>query len=1143
MSVVMKRRLRLKQIDLFGFKSFADKTTFVFGEGVSGIVGPNGCGKSNVSDAFRWVMGEQSAKSLRGEKMHDVIFAGTDKRRPASFAEVSLTFANAGNVLALPYSEVSVSRRLTRSGESIYRLNGNPVRLKDIHSLFWDTGVGKDAFAIFEQGKIEEIILKSPEDRRPIFEQAAGIHRYRKQWQEAERKLTQTEHNLERLSDIVREVEKQMKILEQQVGEATTFKKNKARLAELEQGVIVARFKRADEGRTRSAKELGDIQERLLKINEGTAQLQDQLAEVKEGVRSRERDVSVAKEEVYKAQSGQEVKRAQGETAKARLAETEDREVALKDEFEALFVERKETKQKMEGEKQELKKHREELREAEGLYKKSQKDLVLLRNSVEKLQAQQQRAHEERVELIENVHSLAAQLRASEVRQENGEERLSRLLSEVKEIEGLEGELMREVSLKEKISHKLDKAYGIQSDALTRCQEELEKSRASIESARQQEKEIGSRLADARARERALLRLQKEMEGFSDGAKQLIKEFKLKPLAEVAAFKEEMSGVMRTYSGTLVAQSQAEASKVWKFAAKNRLTDFSLFVGKGGPKVAVSLAQEGEILKGKLRSSVSKEGTFVDERGVIFYAPASEGNTFLRAHELEELAKTIKALIKEEKAITGAIDKAQEDVVAGKEKRFLLEQEMRAVEMERAEAKFALNGDIQRLDAHRVKLSLLADEKEELGALKKRLEGEMASLEKERQSAQKTLGEREKSLEKVEEKLDERWGALRNIQEIHLQKQERYEEVRDRYRSYEQSFFLLQAKEVEYGHREKRIKQDRERLATIKRELKASLADYSKGIREVESTLKKAVARASTLEKELGRWRERLEKAEAKANVGGSKAHALEAKAHSLEVAIAQGKGVADSLTEELEERFSIPMEEALKVDYHLKGTLDESEREIKSLRRAVERADHVNLASIDEYETTKGRFDELATQVSDLTNSKKELMEIIAELDKASRQKFAETFERIRVGFQKQFQILFNGGEADLKFVGSNDVLEAGIDLVAKPPGKKMRSIKLLSGGEKCMTAMALLFAVFEVKPAPFCILDEMDAPLDDSNVQRFINVLKPFMDETQFLIITHNKLTMAVADVLYGVSMEEKGVSKRIAMKFAKKQEAVCV
>ena len=1048
--------LRLKRIELFGFKSFADKTVLEFGEGVSGVVGPNGCGKSNVVDAFRWVMGEQSAKSMRGEKMFDVIFSGASGRKPANFAEVTLVFEN-GGLLEVDFAEVAITRRLTRAGESTYSLNGRSVRLKDIQTLFADVPM-----AIFEQGRIDEVVLRSAEERRPMFERAAGIGKYRQQWREAARKLAQTEANLVRVEDIVREVEKQLKVLERQMVEAKEFKANKARLIDLEQGLLVARLRKAEGRRQGASQELARAHEVLAKAKSEVEEAEKRRLEAKAQVAEKEQLLTRLRESLYRVKSEQQVRSVEGESDKQRLEEALRRERQLVDELETLEARSGDEAKESERLREEVAALQVQVSEAEKAF-----------SAQREVQREVSAMREEQMALVQGQARTEGELREVQMRIEAGREKLERL-SEV------DGQL-----------EEAQKAVDLLSEGAAQKRAELEQIdlkgvREEVENHHNQLRKIKSELSEKEARLRALERIKRDMEGLSKSTKKILKAFpeKARPLYEVVN-----DPVMHPYSQTLMVDEGA-LDEVLDFARD--LKDFSLTTESW---LEVDFESVDEPRK---PGQVSPDGIFMDRRGVLFFP--GKGGVFERQKELKELERAVQALRKSEQEVAEALESSKAQRRQLEEERSKVDQEQRQAEMELAEARFALT----RLEKERARLGQVnLDE----------LEGKLTGLMEGQQSKRATLAS-------LEGRLEERLSRLKGDDS-----EESYNQLLKSHREVESRLRILEVRSEERIRQKERIASEQISLAEKKQALEERLSTVTEEVAEIEARVNKAIAGCELAQADLRGWRRRLEEAESEVRSKG--VHEAEEAAHRIEIKLAHESSIVDQLLEQID--FEHEGQE-----FPILETLDQTEREVKRLRRIVDRADHINLASIDEHAAAKERHGYLSGQIADLEKAKSELDGVIAELDALSREKFQTTFEAIRQNFQKQFKILFEGGEADLKLVGSEDILEAGIDLVAKPPGKQMRSIKLLSGGEKCMTAMALLFAIFEVAPAPYCILDEMDAPLDDANVKRFLNVVRPFMEKTQFVIITHNKLTMEIADILYGISMEEKGVSKQISIKF---------
>ncbi len=1126
-----------------------------FSEGITAVVGPNGCGKSNISDAFRWVFGEQSAKSLRGQKMNDVIFAGTATRKPLNFAEVTLTLAGNDGFLPIEFDEVSVTRRLHRNGESEYLINNNPVRMRDLHGLFLDSGVGKDSFSIFEQGKMDQVINQSALERRHIFEEAAGILRFLQRKRESLRKLEQTEENMSRVRDIHAEVERQVKVLAEQAEAARLYKDNRARLEFLEKAVAVAKWDQATatvDERRREEKELGVELETLQSFQ---LLLLCQIQDAKKSLAQCELLFRKRSEAVYQAKSQHAIRDKERQTNEEKLSEATTRQKKLLQELEEIKEKRRISRSVYENNRRKQDAVVKAAVEAEQLLAELRRSLEELDARTGELRAQQQHSQRKRLETVQEEGKYQSELQQQQVRLESAQEQLRavqrdrvRLAEEVQlQIRELKAKEQEVATCSASVDEQRAKLDGLKAQ-LNGVDERIAAEEEELERALQSQAETGARL-------NALERLQAEMEGLSSGSKRLLQESqqsgsvlhgKLRGLYELvspeAGSELRFAAIMAPYLETLVVQTTADFKAVLEFAQAKGVKDFSLLCSEN-IDLAVHFLQDIEIasdLKDALDTArsggeaVTEDGLLIDRRGVLFYATHGEGNTFLREAEVKTLRKTLEKLKQQ-------TEEREQSVKELRSKRIQLDTEQRTVDglLRRTEMRFVeVNFQLQQAKSSQQKTGEgLAEQESKEQAYREtidKLSGAVAELtsqwDKARERAAATLEQTstlDGDLMRSELALDQKRRAE---QEQQLVRQKTGEEKRQ----LEHMLQLFEVKDQEAEQQEERITDELETLAEMQERIKAAETSVQTALVDVQGTLKQAMEEAESSEKELNVWKKRIEHIEENqtaSQVGGKK---IEERKHQCGIQIAQAASLLEAVEADLLERHQLTVEDARRLDLELDAPLDSCEKELRNLRRAQEKAGDINLASIDEFEKHKVRGDFLQQQLSDLSASKQELMEIITQLDDESRRLFEVTFEQIRTNFQKNFQILFRGGEADLSFLEAEDILEAGIDIVAKPPGKQMRSIGLLSGGEKCLTAMALLFAIFEVRSSPFCILDEIDAPLDDTNVSRFVEVVKQFVDRSQFIIITHNKRTMAIADRLYGVSMQERGVSRVLSMKF---------
>lgn len=1169
----------LKKITLQGFKSFADKTTLHFDSGITCIVGPNGCGKSNIADAFRWVLGEQSAKSMRGNKMPDVIFAGAANRKPLNFAEVSLTLTDIQGALPIDYEEVSITRRLHRSGESEYLLNGNTVRLKDLQALFLGSGVGRNTFSIFEQGKLDQIISYTPHERRYIFEEAAGILRFLQRKKEALKRLEQADLNLSRVKDIHLEVEKQIQTLEGQAKKARLYKEKKEELELLEKGSYLLRWQGLEKKQSDLQSKYASQQEKKKESLQEFRVIQEEVVEAKQRRHHHEKFLRNQSERLVMLRGQQEIQLHEEHSLRQRQQENQRREKKLKQEMEDLALARH-TRQKTLSE---ISRKREILEaewvEAESNWSCRQDRVKLQGKEVDRLRGELTLKEHAYVKSLQQNSQWQSELKQAEVRLENLNDRRSQLEERLAQMR-IDSERLAEL-LKEKKNH-LQQVSGLvdsHKDRLEHYEEELQ--RLQVEGGkRQQELEVvNKKFLEIKARQKVLIRMRDDFEGFSSGSKRLLQEGQspespffqrihpfysyFTPKSDVV---EALAVALRAYSQTLVVEKDQEARDLLSFAEELNLQDYSILCiewidkfklpsyqirrslfGRVSPnRVArhfLSATETADLhqdllaswVEGKCEEGWSMQGMFVDRRGVLFKVRPSENQVFARESELTAL---------EEECVI------QEDLLTECEQAMQRLQQRRTIlQLERAESDKMLRRDEMKLVEVNFGLQkVISDQEKNKGELL-RSEQDLISLKQNREEQEEIFNKLEKQFEGVkqeviglqqekeilQQELDKQQGVLR----IHEQEQKEtgahYRQLAEERQQMLHQNHLLEAKEQDHDKNVLRIEDELAELEETKGSLALKEKEIMKALTSVEGEIKELDAHYLETEKQGELLFKECEVKEEQLRSRQERLNDIERELAQIDIQIAHQRAISQTIMEELLERYSLTIEEAIKVLPMLDKSLDQVEKQIKLLRQALQGYGDVNLSAIEDLEKHQLRNSFLKQQMDDMLHSKEELLAIIRDLDGESHKLFKETFEQIRANFRKNFQILFQGGEADLQFTEEGNILEAGIEISAKPPGKQMRSITLLSGGEKCLTAVALLFAIFEVKPAPFCILDEIDAPLDDINVDRFLNVVKHFVDRCQFLIVTHNKRTMAIGDTIFGVSMEEKGVSKLLSLEFA--------
>lgn len=1174
--------MRLKKIKLFGFKSFADNTTLEFNEGITGIVGPNGCGKSNIADAFRWVLGEQSAKSMRGHKMNDVIFAGTSTRKALNFAEVTIVMDNEDGSLPIEYTEVAVTRKLHRSGESEYFINGHNVRLKDVQSLLLDSGMGKDAYSIFEQGKIDQVINYTPLERRYIFEEASGILRFLQRKREALRKLEQSDQNLTRVKDIHSEVEKQIIVLEQQAEKARIFKEQRQQLEVLEKGVFVAKY----DNLQRRCQEMfkKDEQQKLfhVEINKVIEELKHESQSAKAALEESELILRKQSEEVYRTRSEKEIKMREKLSNQERLKEAVSKEKRWQNELESLL----EKRQMRQTEKVQLQKQQKELEkrlQQMSSASQTQRDKVKgMEQDLAALREQYQIAQQQLMRLLQAESEIESEFKQNSVRLENNQERLDHLLLRQQRLQELIKELQAQVKEKKSSLQQVSDAVDAQRELLNSHEQQLQELAQEIGMLQSAFDNLQTELAESKARQNVLLRLRDDMEGFSAGSKRLLQETsnaksplykKIQGLYEYLAPQEgsekALAQIMKPYAQTLVVQSQQDLVEVMDFAAKNKLKDFSIFclenlcklmqpshsVSQPGIKELAKFVTSHDSVKHFLQNSFMAEtreiadeysknnpdasiwiadGSYIDRHRVFFSLSQGESNVFLREAELKGLEKKV-----QEKEQERASAETKLKALHGKRtqlqmERTELDKGIRREEMKLVEVNFALQRSQGDLDKALNETRQLESERKAIEAASEQLSTLLKELQLKHGDAKAKLEAEQKLSSALNHDVEQKLQVLKNAQRDFQEKESELQNVAEENRKVIHSLNVLDVKDTESQQQEERLLEEIENGRDSQIQIKQRTEEFESQLGQTEISLKEVMAALTAKERIVTERKQAIETIDEKLSVQREKLKSQENDLHQIAIQLAQIESSRQSLEAELQERYRLTIDAAKALNIVLEKSLEQTEKQIRSIRQEIDAAGDINMTSIEEFDKYKARYEFLNQQMDDLNVSKDELIQIITQLDGESRKIFKETFDIICSNFKKNFKILFNGGEADLQFTETNDVLEAGIEIIAKPPGKQMRSINLLSGGEKCLTALALLFAIFEVKPAPFCILDEIDAPLDDTNVERFVNVVKQFIDKCQFIIITHNKITMAIADILFGVSMQERGVSKLLSIEF---------
>ncbi len=1171
----------LKSLDVVGFKSFADRTKLEFHRGVTAIVGPNGCGKSNVLDSIRWVLGEQSAKALRGGEMKDVIFSGTDQRPPLGMAEVSLTFGECEEQLGTEYNEVTITRRVFRDGASEYELNKTPCRLRDIHHLFMDTGVGRSAYSIMEQGKIDQILSSRPEDRRAIFEEAAGITKYKSQKKEALRKLENTEANLVRLADIIREVKRQIGSLQRQAGKARRYQASFAQLAVLEQKLGRHQF----DAYTREI-------ERLQGEVDGSREKQTRL---EEEITAQEAQLGVARGELAVLET--ELVRLRDEQARQRnLLERAEQRAATNrarvDEFLGLrdqaAREIAATEEKVRVAEEQLKHLNEQVMEFQRLRGETQEKfdaeneaLIALTARIGVVESECAEIEERRLAGERQQQKQAQELAGLELQQRNFQLRLETLRGEQTALK------QRGEELNLVFNHFGTKVMTVEAElasgraALSTARSSHQEAEAALRSAEKARVEVGQKRHGLEARREALAQLQAQHANAPRAAQRLLADEAARTITTLAShitvqagYESALALLLGDAVHALLLPDNA-AAREWRAKVAEREicvfaplgsarpaplpstapTHASRFVTAQGEATGLLAAlledahvvetlEEAQQLKAAQPQSVvaTRHGELITRPGLVLVgqeAGATSLAVFTRQAELRQLEAALAQVAVTEAEAEHALEAARGTLT---DRATVLEnargavqqaeialatvrQEERAAQFTAEEA--ARQADESAREIHRLSVQENADSErhEQLRTAMAAAESTLREAEEELETKRAQLAELSNREEAQNHALTERRIELATqVQQCESHERQR-EPVAARVQELRELAGQRRRESLEH---EQRVEQARREIVDAEAEQAAAGAAQVAVTAQVDEAHVRRNAALDAIASQESALR----------TLRRDHTHIHDARSEG-EVKLAEQRLFLRNLREKFQRDYQKELE-----DLENLPALEESdtppdwsalEADAAAKRAALDALGPVNLEAITEYDELEQRHTFLTGQEADMLAAKDQILKAITEINRTTRTLFAETFEKIKVNFQEMFTELFGGGKASLALMDEGDPLESGIEINARPPGKQPQQISLLSGGERTMTAVALLFAIYMVKPSPFCVLDEMDAPLDESNINRFIKILQRFVSLSQFVVITHNKRTISMSDVLYGVTMEERGVSRFVSMRLA--------
>ena len=1188
--------MRLEKIILNGFKSFADKTDFVFDCPITAIVGPNGCGKSNVVDAVKWVLGEQSVKSLRSGHMADVIFGGSSSRKPLGAAEVSLFISNPEGTgprkLPIDAEEVQITRKIYKSGESEYRINNKICRLKDIKELFMDTGIGTRAYSILEQGQIEYLVSASKTDRRFIFEEAAGISKYKAHKKEALRKLERTEQNLLRLADILGEISKRLRSVKLQAGKARNYLQYTQKLKELQVSYSLVEYgKNRDQMKDKGAV-LDEVSEQFGALAAEVAKQDSLVSNLGEEIIETEHKLSQTDNSLVSVRSKIEQRLQRIDFLRARISELQEREQSAREKIEKLRGQKKQFEQNSSQYIGELANCEKMLEEKSGAVEQIQKDMQEVNAECTSLEAHLEDEKSGIIDIVRRTAQLHNEVQSISVYRNNLSSQKDRLSGRA---ETARAEL--EELLTEKAQH--NARYDDIEKVLADLKESLETKRTKSEELNEALEAGNKRLAHSKEVRSALnseltilTDMEKRREGLKAGVKSILQERAVDNkfdyvegiLAETietgveyanaveAALEGQTDALVINSTGRMLADIEMireldgrvnfiSLDKVEPFVdtndwsgfecVKGRLVEFVKFDSKYaalawkllGRTLVVESLQEAVELAGSVSDEfdfVTLKGEFLSGDGMIKLGPLGKASGLIsRKSRLRQLQDTIANIATEIEEIESQIAKNNQTKAHLDD----LCKDLRTAVYEANTEKMQVGS----------KLSLIEQNIQRLRQEEPLLANEIDMLaEQIAQSVQKEYDSKQK-LEELEVVNSQRTAHIEELEAKYAEQKEQQQilvnkltdlkvalgQVSEQSKALKQITASLQSQMQENSTAnetaQEEIRNCSEQLAQAQRDILSCEA----GVSELFVEKEKSQESSRLLHKESERLLEDRKKAEELVRLRRTEKEDTDRKINELKIELSQLEVRQQDLIERVQEQLQIDLAEAYE-DYSQEDMdWEKVKEEINELRGKIERLGNVNIDAIDEQETLEKRHDFLSDQVQDLNSSRGQLQQLINRLNKKSREKFQQTFEEIRGHFQEIFRKLFGGGKADIMLEDAEDILEAGIEVIARPPGKETRSISLLSGGEKSMTALALLFSVFKTKPSPFCFLDEVDAALDEANNERFNILLREFQKDSQFIVITHAKRTMSIANVLFGITMQTRGVSKKISVKFGEHEE----
>lgn len=1175
----------LKRLELKGFKSFPNKTDIIFKEGVTAIVGPNGSGKSNVSDAVRWVLGEQSIKSLRGDKLEDVIFAGSDNQKPMNFCEVALTIDNSDGKLNIDYSEVTIKRRAYRNGESQFYLNNKSCRLKDIKEILLDTGIGKDGYSIIEQGKVDEILSNNPINRRKVFDEACGISKYRYKKTESERNLRNTKENLDRINDIYVEIENQIKPLYNQQVKARKYLDLSEKLKKIEVNNYIREIQRIEKQLSEInsqydvlGQELKNIDEEKIAFEESSKEISVQIEEIDKAIEKSTEYINSIKSVIDKKDYEINLLNQRKDNSSTKIK----RNMEEVENINKSFVDNKENLEKINKEKEEKEESINEFKNQLSIFIEKNE---VNKNKIEELNDKIENLKDEIINILnekQNVSNKLSTLNANKdninQRNENIDLEISEINEKLKSKELLLKEIQNKINIKKEKIEDFKKKVNSYYENLRKLKEDNQNLNAKIQNNNYALKEYSSKL-------NVYIDMENHYEGFNRGVKEVLKNKNLKgiygALGQVVTvpqkYEKAIEAALGSYMQNIITSDENSAKTAINYLKHNKIGRVTFlpmniikskkinniqartnFIGIAsdlisyeekyrdilenilGRTVVIDNIDEGIKFAretGHKYKVVTLEGEILNPGGSLTGGSLkSSGNILSRKRLINEFNEKIKVTKEENTSIQEKLVYMEKEIISCKDNIQHYEEEIKNMDKELIFYNSSCSRYEEEINSFLSSVKKLENEKENLGSnlsytlqKKEALESQIKDIDDKHKYNKETIEVLSKELNKESEIYENEKSKFDNIN-IQLTKDKEIlksfntdiERIKEYLNQINNKKLLI---EKENNEEEKVIKDIDEKIIIEYREkenLKTQLNENNKSLgnkKIVRESLKQNLddnnLKLKNIDKQFMELREAIFKVE-------SRIEKLESNKESNNFKLFEDYNL--TYLQAIEFR-----DDEIEIN---KKILDSLKKEIKSLG-------NVNIDAIEEYKETKERYDFYSEQKEDLQNSIEAIEEIIAELEENMKIQFKEEFDKINENFKYVYNRLFGGGEGNLTILDEENILESDIEITAKPPGKKMKNLSLLSGGEKALTAISILFSILLAKPTPFCILDEIEAPLDDSNITRFGKFLKELTSRTQFIAVTHRRGTMEAADYIYGVTMEQRAISKVIALSLNEAEE----